>query len=193
MLQIALGRYWHALGVEPRLLLGHGTGEYAAACLAGVFSLDDACDWLPPCCGSLIPRWTGRPEAFRQVADHVTYQRPPGPMCRASPAPGHRTNVATADYWCRHLTPRPRRPDPLRRRAARAPGRRADGVPGSGRRPTRWPRRCAPRSGDAAPCVLAGLRGDDQEWTAHLTTLGQLYVQGTPLRWSQVWGTAPTK
>ena len=53
---------------------------------------------------------------------------------------------------------------------------------------TRWPRWCAAALRDAAPCVLPGLRGDDQEWTAHLTALGQLYVQGTRLCWPQVWG-----
>lgn len=34
--------HWLALGVEPLAMLGHSIGEYAAACLAGVFTLDDA-------------------------------------------------------------------------------------------------------------------------------------------------------
>ncbi|MDR3080267.1 MAG: acyltransferase domain-containing protein [Streptomyces sp.] len=38
----ALGRTLQELGVEPSLLLGHSVGEYAAACLAGVFDLDAA-------------------------------------------------------------------------------------------------------------------------------------------------------
>ena len=41
VLPLALGRYWHALGLEPRLLLGLGSGEYVAACLAGVLTLPD--------------------------------------------------------------------------------------------------------------------------------------------------------
>ncbi|WP_405404633.1 type I polyketide synthase [Streptomyces sp. NBC_01104] len=38
----ALGRTLQELGVQPGALLGHSVGEYAAACLAGVFPLDGA-------------------------------------------------------------------------------------------------------------------------------------------------------
>ncbi|OIJ96818.1 type I polyketide synthase [Streptomyces monashensis] len=38
----ALGRTLGALGIRPDLLLGHSVGEYAAACLAGVFPLEAA-------------------------------------------------------------------------------------------------------------------------------------------------------
>jgi amino acid adenylation domain-containing protein len=38
----ALGKLWLSLGAKPMALLGHSVGEFAAATLAGVFSLEDA-------------------------------------------------------------------------------------------------------------------------------------------------------
>ncbi|MEM6793888.1 MAG: SDR family NAD(P)-dependent oxidoreductase, partial [Acidobacteriota bacterium] len=40
-LEVALGRWWLSVGVEPQAMLGHSVGEYAAACLAGVFSFEE--------------------------------------------------------------------------------------------------------------------------------------------------------
>lgn len=40
-LEYALAQMWEAWGVKPFLLMGHSVGEYAAACYAGLFSLQD--------------------------------------------------------------------------------------------------------------------------------------------------------
>jgi acyl transferase domain-containing protein len=40
--EMALARALRGLGVEPEALIGYSLGEYTAACLAGVFSLEDA-------------------------------------------------------------------------------------------------------------------------------------------------------
>ena len=40
-LEIALARLWRSWGIEPVAVLGHSLGEYAAACSAGLCSLED--------------------------------------------------------------------------------------------------------------------------------------------------------
>jgi len=39
--EYALAQMWRSWGFEPHAVLGHSVGEYVAACIAGVFSLDD--------------------------------------------------------------------------------------------------------------------------------------------------------
>ena len=40
-LEYALAAMWRSWGLEPGAVLGHSVGEYVAACIAGVFSLED--------------------------------------------------------------------------------------------------------------------------------------------------------
>ena len=39
--EMGLARLWQSWGFEPDVVLGHSVGQYAAACVAGVFGLED--------------------------------------------------------------------------------------------------------------------------------------------------------
>ena len=40
-IEMGLARLWQSWGFEPDVVLGHSVGQYSAACIAGVFSLED--------------------------------------------------------------------------------------------------------------------------------------------------------
>lgn len=44
VVEYALAQLWLSRGLKPDAMLGHSIGEYVAACVAGVFTLDDALD-----------------------------------------------------------------------------------------------------------------------------------------------------
>ena len=42
VIEYALAKLWMSWGIQPAAMIGHSVGEYVAACLAGVFTLEDA-------------------------------------------------------------------------------------------------------------------------------------------------------
>lgn len=55
MVEYSLAKLWMSWGVKPEALIGHSMGEYVAACIAGVFTLEDAVNLI--CCrGALFEK-----------------------------------------------------------------------------------------------------------------------------------------
>ncbi len=83
-LEFALSELWKSWGVEPAAVLGHSVGEYVAACVAGVFSVEDGLRLIAqrarlmqrlPGDGAMAAVFAGEPcvrEAMGRHADEVS-------------------------------------------------------------------------------------------------------------------------
>lgn len=82
-LEYALFQLWKSWGIEPAIVVGFGVGEYVAACVAGVFSVEDAL--------KLVVQGRG-------CCQEVTYSQPDIPV--VSPVTGVAiAEIASSDYW----------------------------------------------------------------------------------------------
>ncbi|MEV6558542.1 type I polyketide synthase [Nocardia sp. NPDC051756] len=90
--EYALAMVWRSWGVEPDVVVGHSLGEYVAACVAGVFSLEDALT-LVQARGRLMQ---ALPEAGAMVTvntDEATVGPLLGAHCAVSAINGARSTV----------------------------------------------------------------------------------------------------
>ncbi len=78
ILEYALAKTLMSWGIEPKVMIGHSVGEYVAACLAGVFTLEQALE-IVAIRGKLIQNLPGGemlsvqlPE--KQAREYLTYQ-----------------------------------------------------------------------------------------------------------------------
>lgn len=93
--QYALGELLASYGVDPTYVTGHGVGEYAAACRAGVFALEDGLR-LAVARGKLAaaPLEAAAFKAFSAVAEGIEY----GVAGVTLDSEG---DPSTAEYWVR--------------------------------------------------------------------------------------------
>ena len=71
VIEYALARLWMSWGVEPAAMIGHSLGEYVAACLAGVFTRDDALHLLARRARMMQDLPSGAMLAVRASADEI--------------------------------------------------------------------------------------------------------------------------
>ena len=79
-MQISLAELWKSWGIEPSCIVGHSVGEVAAACLAGIFTLEEAAEIIvvraqsmQDCTqgeGGMLAVGLSQPEAEELIARH---------------------------------------------------------------------------------------------------------------------------
>jgi amino acid adenylation domain-containing protein len=87
MIGYALASLHRAMGVEPTALAGHSVGEFVAACIAGVFSLEDAATLVAQRGRLMQALPTGSMLSVRLPASELEQRLPPGLDLAASNGP----------------------------------------------------------------------------------------------------------
>ena len=95
-LEYALAQLWRSWGIEPAVVMGHSVGEYVAACIAGVFSLEDGLKLI-------AERERLIPAQFEQIAKEVTYSQPRITLLSNTTGELATPQIATPQYWCRQV------------------------------------------------------------------------------------------
>nr|MBX2866036.1 SDR family NAD(P)-dependent oxidoreductase [Leptolyngbyaceae cyanobacterium MAG.088] len=261
-LEYALSELWRAWGVTPSVVMGHSVGEYAAACIAGVFSLEDGLKLIAergrlmqalPRTGGMVavfasaesvatlleaygerlaiaafngptntvvagaqdaldqlveyltsqdiesrrlevshafhtPAMESMLADFRQVAETVTFSTPKIPFISTVTGEKNDADIATADYWCRHIVMPVRFADAMQALA----GTKCKVYLEVGPKPILlgMGQRCLidqPETSKSKKGTtwLPSLRADQDDWTQLLNSFGQLYTQGAAVDWSK--------
>lgn len=88
LIEIAFARLWQSWGVQPTAMIGHSVGEYVAACLAGVLTMDDALQLVARRAELVQAQPPGTMLAVRLPEAELTDLLPPGLEIAAVNAPG---------------------------------------------------------------------------------------------------------
>lgn len=183
-LEFALAQLWKSWGVEPSVSLGCGVGHFAAACVAGVFSPEDAVRFVVARAQVVQASPQDRQKAtdeFHRACGEVKYQHrhgkvmtPAGQLAAAE--------FASAEYWRAQLD------GPIDLGASISAGAAAFQKLGCGVFLEVGPKSYAadpavPSLKDAAGLWLAGLRCDEADWPVALRTVSQLYARGIRIDW----------
>jgi acyl transferase domain-containing protein len=184
--ECALFELWKSFGIEPSAVMGHGGGEYAAACAAGVFSLEEGLALVTararlmqqlPKNGAIKPMLA----EFEQIARQVSYASPRLSIVSHVTGGFVKEEIATPDYWVRHI---------------RHPLKFEDGIKTLEQngytvfvelsaKPELQKMAQQSLSGKEA-MLVPGLRKGRSDWSQLLSSLAQLYVHGLSVDWQGV-------
>ena len=86
--EYALAKLWESWGIVPDVMIGHSSGEYVAAALAGVFTLEDALALVCARGAAMHAQPPGAMLAVRASAENLTQRLPAGVEIATLNAPG---------------------------------------------------------------------------------------------------------
>jgi acyl transferase domain-containing protein len=178
--EYALAAMWQSWGVEPVAVLGHGVGEYVAACVAGVFSVEDALRLVAERARLMdsLPAGGATAAVFADAAS-VHFSEPLIPIVSnvtgAVAGPGL---MSTPEYWTRQIHSPVRFADSIR---ALCEAKHSVFLEiGSPPMLNGMARATAPESGVLS---VSCLNRNQQDWGGLLEAVSALYVHGVNFNW----------
>jgi acyl transferase domain-containing protein/acyl carrier protein len=178
--EYALAELWRAWGIEPILCTGRGVGEIAAACTAGVFSLDEALRLLVArarlgaaiSAGPLKQSTDAAQAAYTATICNIHYHQPSVAIISADAGGLTEADVASAGYWLRRA-----QPDDASAEPPAPPTSACEIILEIG------PETSPAGSQQVRPSKLASLCASGDDWSVMLASLAALYSSGARIDW----------
>jgi len=104
VLEYVLARLWMSWGVKPDALIGYGVGEYAAACIAKVFTLEEGLHMVTKRASLVASLSPNEPieniiDSYKQELETVNFCSPNMPIVSAHAGRRFTGHQVGANYW----------------------------------------------------------------------------------------------
>ena len=174
-IEYALAELWQSWGIRPAFVMGHSVGEFVAACVAGVFGLEDGLRLIAERSRLML-------DEFEEIASRVEYSQPAvGFISNVTGELADAQLIGHSRYWRRH---------------AREPVQFSAGVKALEQQGVKIFLELGPNPvllGMARRCLdggkrlwLPSLRAGRGDWIQMLESLQALYVEGAEIDWRGV-------